>query len=203
MTYLYTHPRLSNDWQLALAETRDADPDVRANAKAAFTWINQHKADPLLFNALSSSTNMKPVAGPERKPSMWLAMPPAFGACAGIVLGLDADGQARCVATNNMAQPTKTASTLPGDFFQQFDALKSPPSRTQLIHDAVTAVASAGHMTWVNQVAAEGQRFRTLPVFLVVMDGAKTHFYASTAVIWAPRQVAATRSFVGNIRSTP
>jgi hypothetical protein len=102
-------------------------------------------------------------------------------------MGLDKEGGLRCVGSNAIPMPTKSTAPLAADFFKSYDDLRLPTDRAGLIHQAV-CVAAKSHADWIDAVCAEGQRYRTMPIFLVVLDGDRHHFYATTCLVDGPRQ---------------
>jgi hypothetical protein len=185
---LYAHPQLSNDFKNELALLRDADPAIRAKAREPFIWLAAHNAEQLLYSALIKFAPLLPITGLDRKPELWRAPPPTgLGDHVAIVLGLGTTGDLRCVGTNSMAMPVKPTDPIPSEFFKSFDARHNPADQVKHIHQAISAAAKP-HEGWVESVCAQGQRYRTLPVFLVVLDGSKSHVYATTSQVTGPRQ---------------
>lgn len=202
MSFLFNHPKLTNDFRRELNFVLDAEPEVRAKARQPFMWINEMGAAPLLFKALSECAPLCAVSGLDKKPSFWLAPPPSgLGHHIGIVIGLDNKGTPRCCATNTLPLPVITDGDKPlKDFFVAFDALRSQADQTTHIHRAISQAAAGGHMDWVNQVASEGQRYRTMPAYLVALIREVPSFYATTILIEGPRQMDPTRAFTGKVR---
>lgn len=200
MSYLWTHPRLSNPIRRKLDEAMDANPAVRAKAVEPFPWIVANNAAPVLFTALSQCAQLKATTGLEGKPAGWLAPPPAgIGNHIGIVLCKDDKGEVRCFATNSMAMPEKTSTPCPAKFAEQFQTLRSKADQAKLIQSACAAAASDGHLEEVAQVAEESQRYRTMPIFLVVLTGNEAHMFATPAIVDGPRQVDLDLQFTGKV----
>jgi hypothetical protein len=186
--YAFTHPKLSNDFQRESAFFRDADPAVRAKASEPFIWLVNNKAEPLLYSALARFAPLVPIAGLDGKPELWRSPPPSgLGGHVGIVIGLNTNGELRCVGSNCMPVPGKPTSSAPPEFFKTYDALRTIADQVNHIHQTICAAASP-HLVRVESVCAEGQRYRTLPIFLAILDGAKHHFYATTSLVEGPRQ---------------
>ena len=55
-------------------------------------------------------------------------------------------------------------------------------------------------MAEVERVCREGRRYRTMPIFLVVIDGDKQYFYATTALVEGPRQSKSALEFTGSVK---
>lgn len=196
MKLLLTHPLLKNDFQLELAKanakTKDANP--------AFSWLVAHEAKPWLLNAVNQCTAFKPTPGLDGKPSHWTSPPPCGSdQCIVIVIGMDVKGAVRACASNAVAKPAISEAPLPDNFFEQFDALRSAATQSKLLHLVVSGAVSKEHMSLVDRVFEEGDRFRTSPIFLVVLDGDKQHLYATTALVQAPQQTDSSRQWTGRV----
>jgi hypothetical protein len=196
MNMLLTHPLLKNDFQRELPPA--ADKSQKANP--AFTWLVDHNAKQLLFKAISQCTTFKPTPGLDGKPSHWTAPPPCGpDQCSVIVMGLDGKGALRACASNAVPKPVRIEDPCPVKFFETFDALRSKAGQVERLHQVVSSVASKEHMDWVDRVFKEGNRCRTSPIFLIVLDGEKQYFYATTALIQGPQQIDRTLEWTGKV----
>lgn len=203
-TRIFSHPQLKNDLQLELEIAGSQNSEIRAKANPVFTWVAKHKAGPLLFKALAQRTNFKPTLGTriglEKKPTQFTSPPPGGSDhCIGIVLTLDDKGMPLAFASNALPKPVKTEASCPAKFAEGFNALRSTAAQVKLIHDAISCAASNEHLDWVERVFKEGIRYRTSPVFLVVLDGQDRLFYATTALVQAPPQIDRTLERTGRV----
>ncbi len=197
---IFTHPKLKHDFQNEIDIAGSPNSEIRAKADSAFTWIAKHKAGPLLFKALAQRTNFKPTPGLEKKPSHFTSPPPGGrDYCIGVVLTLDDKGGPLAYASNAMTMPVKTENSCPTKFPEAYSALRSTAAQVKLIHDAISCAASKEDMDWVERVFKEGQRYRTSPVFLVVLDGDKQYFYATTALVEGPQQIDRSLECTGKV----
>ena len=198
----WPHPKLQNDFRHELDFARDTDPAVVAKAREPFKWLIAHKAEKLLFNALEKFAPLTPSMGVQGRPELWRAPPPSgAGNCVGIVITRDDKGRLRWVGSNILAMPEQTADPCPADFLEKFDAAGSPAEQARIIQKAIARAASAGqHMAEVERVCREGRRYRTMPIFLVVIDGDKQYFYATTALVEGPRQSKSALEFTGSVK---
>ena len=202
---LFTHPKLTNDFKRELDLVRDADPAVRLRAKPAFSCLSKIDGGaPLLFKALHRCAPLIAVPGVQHKPGIWVSPPPtSIGDTVGIVIGQDGKGNLRCCASNTMAQPAvPKAASRPAGFFEAYDALRSTAAQAGLLHDTISRVAaSLDQMDLVNRLAAEGQRYRTMPAYLVVWPPAgEPLFFATTLVVEGLPQTNAKLAFAGRVQ---
>lgn len=197
---IFAPPQLKNEFRTELENAGNQNSEIRAKANPAFTWIAKHKAGPLLFKTLAQHTNFKPTPGLEKKPSHFTSPPPGGSDyCIGIVITLNDKGVPLAFASNAMTTPVKTEESCPTKFPEVFNALRSIAAQTKLIHDAISCAASKEHMDCVERVFKEGQRYRTSPVFLVVVDSDKQYFYATTALVEGPQQIDRSLECTGKV----
>lgn len=200
MSGILSHPHLTNDFQREITIAASTDSEVKAKANPAFSWLAENSANKLLIKALAQCTDLKPTPGLERKPSHWTSPPPGGSChCVVVVLGLDSKGTLRACASNAIPKPVKTDEPCPVKFFEAFDALRSTPAQVKLLHQAISSVATKDYMDWVERVYKEGQRYRTSPVMLVVLDGDTQYFYATTAVVEGPQQTDRSLEWTGRV----
>lgn len=195
-------PHLKNDFKRELEALNNSPTTTRTDANALFAWLIEHAAVPLFNKALTRCAPMIPVYGvAKNKPSHWVSPAPAgTGNHIGIVIGVDVKGAVRCSASNMLKMPVKTEVPCQAKFFEKFDTLKSTAEQTKLIGDAVDSAASNGHLGEVERVSTEGQRYRTMPIYLVVLDGNKQHFFATTALVEGPQQTDRSLEWTGKLK---
>ncbi len=201
MNSIYSHPNLTNDFQRELAIASGKATAANPKADPAFRWLIENNANALLFKALAQCTHFRPTPGVEKKPSHWTSPPPGGpDQCVVIVMGRDSKGTLRACASNSIAKPVKTDEACPPKFFDHFDTLRSRTAQLALIHQAVSSVASKDHLARVDEVFKEGQRFRTSPVILIILEGDNPHFHATTALIEGPNQIDLALAFTGSVK---
>lgn len=197
---IWKHRLLSNDLQKELDTAGSTSSEVKTKANPAFGLIAKHKANQLLFKALGQCLAFKVTPGLQKKPAMLTSSPPGGpNQCAVIVIGLDSKGVLRACASNAVPKPVTTEEPCPVKFFEAFDALRSKAGQVELLHQVVSSVASKEHMDWVDRMYAEGQRYRTSPICLIVFDGEKQYFYATTALIQGPQQIDRSLEWTGKV----
>lgn len=197
---IFAPPQLKNEFRTELEIAGNQNSEIRAKANPAFTWIAKHKAGPLLFKALSQRTNFKPTPGLEKKPSHFTSPPPGGrDYCLGIVITLDDKGNPVAFASNAMTMPVKTEDSFPANFPAAFTALRSTAAQIKAIHQAVSCAATKEHLDWVERAFEAGQHYRTIPIFLVVLDGDKQFFYATTALVEGPQQIDRSLECTGKV----
>ena len=197
---IFSHPKLTNEFQTELDIVGSQNSEVRAKANPVFTWVAKHKAGPLLFKALAQRTNFKATPGLERRPSHWTAPPPGGSDyCIGIVLTLDDKGLPLAFASNAIPEPVKTEESSPANFAETFNALHSTTAQIKAIHQAVSCAASKEHMDWCGRIFQEGKRYGASSIFLVALDADKCHFYATTALVEGIQQTDRTLERTGRV----
>jgi hypothetical protein len=200
MSGLLFHPHFSNDLQRELSTAASKDSGVKARANPAFVWLVANHADKLLLKTLAKCTHFNATQGVERKPSHFTSTPPGGPEqCVVIVVGLDSKGTLRACASNAVPKPAKTDAPFPLEFFVQFDTARTIPAQVKLLQEAAASAASKEHMDWLDRVYTEGQRYRTSPILLIVLDGDKQHFYATTALLEAPLQSDRALEWTGRV----
>lgn len=200
MSGILSHPNLTHDLQRELAIAASKDSEVNAKANPALAWVSANNANALLLKSFAQCTHFKPTPGVEKRPSHWTSPPPGGAShCVALVIGIDGKGKLRACASNAVAKPSKMGEPSPPKFFEQFDAVRSNAAQVKLLHQAVSSAASTEYMDWVERVFNEGQRYRASPVFLVVLDGNKQHFYATTALVEGPEQTDGSLEWTGRV----
>ena len=190
---IFNHPLFTNDFQRELAMAANTDSEVRAKANPAFVWVVEHLASPLLFKTMGQCLHFKFTPSWQKGPAMGIsASPGGPDQGAVIVCSLDSKGVLRTCGSNVVPKPVRTEDPCPVKFFETFDALRSKAGQVELLHKVVSSVASKEHMDWVERVYKEGQRYRTSPVFLIVLDGPG----GDIDVVRAPVGELAARVFV-------
>ena len=199
MTGPLSHPRLLNNFQSELAIANSAASEVRAKANPVFVWLVANHADKLPLKTLSQCTNFKPTPGLNGKTSHWTSAPGSAEQCTVLVFGHDTKSNVMAWASNAIPKPAPTAETAKPASAADFAAARGPEALRKLLHQVVSNAASKEHMDWVERVYTEGQRYRTSPIFLVVLDGEKQYFYATTALIQGPQQVDRSLEWTGRV----
>lgn len=202
MSNVFTHPLLTNDFQRELDIAGSTNSEVKTKANPAFGWIAKHTGSPLLFKTLGQCLAFKVTPGIQKQPAMMTSSPPGGpDQCAVIVVGMDSKGVLRACASNAVRKPARTEDPCPVKLFETFDALRSKAGQVELLHRVVSSVASKEHLDWVERMYAEGQRYRTSPLILVVLDGEKQYFYATTALVEGPQQTDRSLEWTGKVSS--
>jgi hypothetical protein len=200
MSNVFNHPLLTNDFTSELALAGSTSSEVKAKANPAFVWVVEHLASPLFFKTMGQCLHFKFTPGLQKGPAMGTSAPPGGpdqGAV--IVCGLDSKGVLRACGSNAVPKPVRTENPCPVKFFETFDALRSKAGQVELLHRVVSSVASKEHMDWVERVYTEGNRFRCSPILLIILDGGKQHFYATTALIQGPQQTDRSLEWTGRV----
>lgn len=197
---ILNHRLLTNDFQRDIAIAGSTSSEVKAKANPALGWIAKHAASPLLFKTLGQCLVFKVTPGIQKQPALLTSSPPGGpDQCAVIVVGMDSKDVLRACASNAVPQPVRTEDPCPVKCFETFDAQRSKAGQVELLHQVVSSVASKEHMDWVERVYTEGQRYRTSPIFLIVLDGEKQYFYANTALIQGPQQIDRSLEWTGKV----
>ena len=149
----------------------------------AFKWIAKQKAERLLKHALDRFAPLTPHYAWGDEPFM-LTSPHPHGA--GNRIGLlfeKTNGVVRVAGTNWMNELRAGSSSSASCFFAQFDGLSTDDQRNNLIREAICSAITSDNLEWVDRVEREGRRYWTMPIFLLVLDGANRWLYCTTAVV--------------------
>lgn len=203
MNVIFTRPQLTSDFKREIALARHTDAAVQTTANPAVAWVDQHGAEKLLFQALSKAVTPRPVGNSDGPVNLWL-FPNPLGAThhVGIIFGLDAKGQPQCLASNAIVEPSKaTDSAAPKLLFEAFAKARSGAAQIKLIQDAVNS-ALADQAEHVEKAIAEGLRYRTSVVFLIVLTPDKPLTFVTTLVITGPQtQARPELRFTGMVKT--
>ena len=196
---LFQHPALTNDFKREIDFARSVDPTLRAKAREPFITAETAGISPILFTALGRCVPLRPVPGAATKPCIWLS--PQTGPDNHIAIVIFADGRDDpiCAATNAMPPPVKTSDPCPNDFAVLYQKLRSNADQIKLIHDAVSAAASA-QLETVERVCAESNRYRTATIHFLLLAQGKPHYYVTTALVEGERQYDKSRQWTGRVR---
>ena len=199
---LLNHPLLTNDFQRELTTARSGDFEVKAKAHLAFTWLVENKASELLFKTIAQCTKFKPTPGFNGTPSHWTSPPPGGpDKCIVIVMSRNKQAMLQACASNAVEKPLVSDEKISTTFFADFAASRSKENQARLLHDLASSAPTIEHSGWVDRVYKDAKRYRTTPIFLIVLDGDKPHFYATTALVEAPPQTDRSLEWTGKVSS--
>lgn len=199
--WLSSSHQFMDDFKYELAHVTDNAPAVRQTTQEPFKRIHKHHAEPLLKSALEQFAPLVPhyAWGNE---TYLLTSPPPFGAGnrVGIVMEL-VNGKVRVAGTNWMPVARQGESSDNAGFFDQYDFLTDDGQKNDLICEAICGAVTSGNIELVERVECDGRRYRTMPIYLLVIDGAKRWLYCTTAVVEGPAPFNSSLECVGEVTS--
>ena len=173
----------SDDFSYELAIERSKDAAGSQPSHGAFKWIVKHKAESLLKDGLDKFAPLTAHYAWGDEPHM-LTSPHPFGAGNRVGLVFEkANGVARVAGTNWMNELCAGSSPSASGFFAQFDSLTTDDQKNALIREAICSAITSDNLEWVDRVEREGRRYWTMPIYLLVIDGANRWLYCTTALV--------------------
>ena len=167
-----------------------------------FTWLQANKQEALLFKALDRLCSLFPLVGDNNLPSLYLSPPPS-GAnnTVGIVIGRDANGAIRAAGTNIMSNPARSINTTSPDFFSTYDAMaENTLSQSRLIENEISSRMTDGNLERSKEIEDEAFKFRTMPIYILVIDGEHSLIGMDVALAYPSRRPTnLSREFTGEI----
>jgi len=167
-----------------------------------FTWLQANKQEALLFKALDCFCPLFPIVSDRILPSLYLSPPPS-GAnnTVGIVIGRDANGVIRAVGTNIMSNPVRSINTPGSDFFSAYDASAGNSLiQSRLIENEISSRMTSSNLKRSKEVEDEAFKFRTMPIYILVIEGEHSLIGMDVAVAYPSRRPTnLSREFLGEI----
>ena len=166
-----------------------------------FKYVLENQCIDLLFNALNSFVPLIPLGSGGCAPPIFLPPPlSGIGDQVHIVIGKDDAGNIRIVGGNDFyGIKTLTHDRISStDFFFLFDSMGEGDQRS-LIDKAISGSMTAKDLNIAVGVKAECRRFRTVPVFITIVDGFKTYFCVSPALVYGKRTCNYSLRFFGEV----
>lgn len=167
-----------------------------------FSWLLANKLDGLLFKSLDRFCPLFGLYAYYGEPSLWFSPPPS-GAdnTVGIIIGRDSSGHIRAIGTNLMSDPTRSINTSTNCVFTKYDSLAGNSlGQSRLIENEISARMTAGNIERAKEIENEAFKFRTMAVYILVIDGDNSYLGMDVAIA-APSHRPSDMSyeFVGEI----
>jgi hypothetical protein len=165
-----------------------------------FIWLDANKLNSVLFDVLAKLCPLHPVVSYKGYVSLWLSPPPSGSDNAvGIIIGRDKSKHLRIIGTNFMAKPT--GSNRPSEcVFEAFDALDGNPLAIyRLITNEIHARMTSEEVKISRIIENEAYKYRTMPIYILVIDGEKSYFGIDTAVVTGDYPSDMSYEFAGEL----
>lgn len=170
-------------YEMSIAE--DVSFDSFLSPNPLFIWLHKNKLNKKLFEALDTFCPLYPVTSYYSQISLWLAPPPSgSGNTVGIIIGKDKSNRPRIIGTNFMNNPARSINTPNESVFEAFDALGGNTSAIyRLIENEISARMTSEEVAISKIIEHEAYKYRTMPIYILVIDGDKSYFSIDTAVV--------------------
>ena len=171
-----------SDFQYELSIANEPVPIPYLDAHPAFEYIANKKLAKQLYAALDKLAPLLPFSGFDGTPLLWLSPPPSgTGNRIGLILVEDGEGRHRFFGSNFIGRsPRASGGAVPDDLLSRFLGCTGYRDTTALITEVLNAVATDWQPA-IAQVESEGERFRTMPIYLAVITRKCTAFYCTSA----------------------
>lgn len=166
-----------------------------------FTWLNANKLNSVLFDVLEKLCPLYPVVSYYNQTSMWFAPPPSgSGNTVGIIIGRDKSNRLRIIGTNFMNRPGRSTNTPHECVFEAFDThTGNALAIYKLIQNEISARMTSVEVATSKIIGHEAYKYRTMPIYILVIDGDRSYFAIDTAVISGDYPSDMSYEFAGEI----
>ena len=145
-------------------------------------YIHKHKLNRSLYKALTKFAPLVPVCSQIGRELSWVS-PAGDDTSVFIIIGKDGKGKQRIVGGNMFRAPTKQGIRSKINVFDKYDSLDNHYAQEKLISNAVAShMETIGYAQSVKAAWAE-QLFGVRAIYVLVIDGEKTHIAISHAVV--------------------
>jgi hypothetical protein len=155
-----------------------------------FTWLKVNNLNNHLYKALDLLCPLFPVNCYPDQPSIWLSPPPSgAGNSVGIIIVRDNHNCLKMYGTNFMSDPTRAVNTPNPHLLNALNLMAGNSMGTsRLIEDEISAQMTSGNYERAKEIESEAFKFRTMSVYILVIDGAKTYMGMDVAIATAARR---------------
>jgi len=166
-----------------------------------FQWLNENNLNNTLFDVLAKLSPLHPVVSYNGHTSLWLSPPPSgAGNVIGIIIGRDKSNQLRIIGTNFMNSPGGSINTPNACVFEAFDALDGNTlSIYRLIENEISSRMTSEDLEISKVIEHEAYKYRTMPIYILAIDGDKSYFGIDTAVVTGDYPSDLSYEFAGEI----
>ncbi len=145
-------------------------------------YIHKHKLNRSLYKALTKFAPLVSVCSQIGRELSWVS-PAGDDTSVFIIVGKDGKGQQRIVGGNMFREPTRQAIRSGMNLFDKYDSLDNHYAQENLISNAIAShMETIGYAQSVKAAWAE-QLFGIRAIYVLVIDGDKTHIAISHAVV--------------------
>jgi hypothetical protein len=189
-----------SDFSYELSIAREPEEIPSLPPQPAFTYLAKKRLESALYAALDKLAPLLPFPGFDGTPLLWLSPPPSsLDNRIGLILVEDDEGSHRFFGSNFIGQPPRASGTaVPDELLSRFLGCKGYIDTTALIAEVLNAVA-ADWQPAIAQVESEGERFRTMPIYLAVVTRKCTAFYCTSARLEGHPQSKMEIEFYGEL----
>ena len=147
-----------------------------------FAYIHKHKINKLFYKGLTRFAPLVPVCSQIGRELSWVS-PSGDDTSVFIIVGKDGKGKQRIVGGNMFREPTRQGTRSGMNFFDKYDSLDNHYAQENLISNAIAShMGTIGYAQSVKAAWAE-QLFGVRAIYVLVIDGEKTHIAISHAVV--------------------
>lgn len=166
-----------------------------------FNWLDKNNLTKTLLGVLEKLCPLHPVVSYKGYVSLWLSPPPSgAGNTVGIIIGRDKSSRLRIIGTNFMNNPTKLSNRPSECVFEAFDALGGQELAIyRLITNEIGARMTSEEVKISNIIEREACKYRTMPIYILVIDGDKSYFGIDTAVVTGDYPSDMSYEFAGEL----
>lgn len=186
-------------YEMSIAE----DPSCHWFSKPhpLFHWLNENNLNSSLFDALAKLSPLHPVVSYNGHTSLWLSPPPSgSGNAVGIIIGRDKSNKLRIIGTNIMNCPAGSVNTPNACVFEAFDSLEGNAlSIYRLIENEISSRMTPEEVAISKVIEHEAYKYRTMPIYILAIDGDKSYFGIDTAVVSGDYPSDMSYEFAGEI----
>ena len=186
-------------YEMSIAEDQSCHQYLKPNP--LFMWLDANKLNSVLFDVLERLCPLHPVVSYFGQTSLWLATPPSgSGNTVGIIIGRDKSNRLRIIGTNFMSSPGRSINTPNECVFEAFDAHDGNALAIyRLIENEISARMTSEEVEISKIIEHEAYKYRTMPIYILVIDGDKSYFGIDTAVVSGDHPSDMTYEFAGEI----
>jgi hypothetical protein len=179
----WSDPDKLSDFQYELSIANEPVPIPYLNAHPAFEYIAKKNLAKQLYAALDRFAPLLPIYGFHGITSHWYSPSPAgFGTRVIIVIAKDAAGTHSILGSNWIdPRPKSSGKPVPANLVDLFKRCTNLSEKNALLVKTLNAVTTLDWHGAIDQVESEAEKFRTMPIYLAVVEGTTTAFYCTSA----------------------
>ena len=179
----WSDPDKRSDFKYEFSIANEPVPIPGLEANPAFTYLADKKLAKKLYGALDRLAPLLPIVGFHGVVTHWYSPSPAgFGTRVIIVFAKDAVGP-HSILGSNFIDPTPQCSgkPVPSNLVARLEVCTTPREKNTLLVQTLNALITPDCHEAIDNVESEAKRFRTMPIYLGVVEGTTTAFYCTSA----------------------